>query len=291
MSHKVLVFGEMLWDCLPEGDVPGGASMNVALHLHHLGFDSHLISAVGDDILGEKLLNHYRSFGAADDLIQINEYPTSRVIVDNKDIENVKYDILSPAAWDFVKNSDTLKDSVKSSDALVFGTLGVRHSQSLQTLLELLPHAKLRIFDANLRPPYYDFEVIEKLLGMTEVLKINEDELVAFEDYFDIKPNPESICQFMSHHFPVKTICITLGSKGAMVFHEGELFQDAGFRVKVKDTIGAGDAFLSGFVKSYLEKKAMPETLEFACKLGAFVASQQGGSPNYKLSDLEKISR
>lgn len=291
MSHKVLVFGEMLWDCLPEGDVPGGASMNVALHLHHLGFDSHLISAVGDDILGEKLLNHYRSFGAADDLIQINEYPTSRVIVDNKDIENVKYDILSPAAWDFVKNSDTLKDSVKSSDALVFGTLGVRHSKSLQTLFELLPHAKLRIFDANLRPPYYDFEVIEKLLGMTEVLKINEDELVAFEDYFDIKPNPESICQFMSRHFPVKTICITLGSKGAMVFHQGELFQDAGFRVKVKDTIGAGDAFLSGFVKSYLEKKPMPETLEFACKLGAFVASQQGGSPNYKLSDLEKISR
>jgi len=69
------------------------------------------------------------------------------------------------------------------------------------------------------------------------------------------------------------------------------LFQDAGFQVKVKDTIGAGDAFLSGFVKSYLEKKPIPETLEFACKLGAFVASQQGGSPNYKLSDLEKISR
>lgn len=291
MSNKVLVFGEMLWDCLPQGDVPGGASMNVALHLHIMGFESRLISAVGNDTLGKKLLKHYKSFGASDELIQINDHETSRVLVDNSDIENVKYNIISPVAWDFIENSESLTESVKACDAFVFGTLGVRNHQSLQTLLELLPYAELRIFDANLRPPYYDFEVIETLLGYTEILKINEDELVAFGDYFNIEAKAESLCEFLDKHFPIETICITLGSKGALIYQAGKFYSHPGYSVKVVDTIGAGDAFLSGFVKSYLENNSPEQTLDFACKVGAYVASQQGGSPQYKMADLEKLRK
>ncbi|NVJ86010.1 MAG: carbohydrate kinase [Algoriphagus sp.] len=291
MLNKVLVFGEMLWDCLPEGDVPGGASMNVALHLHIMGFESQLISAVGQDVLGEKLLEHFRSFGASDELIQINQHETSRVLVDNRDKENVKYTIISPVAWDFIENTNKLTEAAKSCDALVFGTLGVRNHQSLQTLLELLHHTELRVFDANLRPPYYDFEVIETLLGYTEILKINEDELIAFGDYFNVDPTAEALCEFLDKHFPVETICITLGSKGALIYQEGQFISHPGYSVKVADTIGAGDAFLSGFVKSYLENHPISETLDFACKVGAYVASQQGGSPQYQLSDLDLLKK
>ncbi|MCS5489696.1 PfkB family carbohydrate kinase [Algoriphagus limi] len=291
MSNKVLVFGEMLWDCLPQGDVPGGASMNVALHLHIMGFESRLISAVGKDNLGKKLLKYFKSYGASDELIQINEHETSRVLVDNSDIENVKYNIISPVAWDFIENNPLLTESAKNCDAFVFGTLGVRNHQSLQTLLELLHHAELRIFDANLRPPYYDFEVIETLLGFTEILKINEDELVAFGDYFNIEAKPEPICEFLDKHFPIETICITLGSKGALIYQDGKFYSHPGYSVKVVDTIGAGDAFLSGFVKSHLDKSSPEKTLDFACKVGAYVASKQGGSPKYKLSDLDNLKR
>ncbi len=280
----------MLWDCLPEGAVPGGAPLNVALNLHQLGLDSHLISAVGKDRDGEKLLAFLKNFGLPLNLIQVNpEQETSKVLVDNTDIENIKYTIVSPVAWDFIHWNEKMDDQVSEADAFIFGTLGVRNSVSLTTLLKLLRHPVLRIFDANLRPPFYDFEVIENLLAFTDILKINEDELEAFADYFNVEPTIKSVCGFLDQHFPMDLICITQGSKGALIYKNGEIISHPGYKVKVQDSIGAGDAFLSGFVKSLLEEKSLEETLDFACKTGAYVATQTGGTPRYELKDIEEI--
>lgn len=290
MSDKVVVFGEMLWDCLPSGEVAGGAPMNVALNLHQLGLDSKLISAVGKDEWGEKLLHFYRAYGISDELIQSkSDQETSRVLVDSSDRENIKYTILSPVAWDFISLTNENREAVKSADAFVFGTLAVRNSTSLKTLLELLHLAKLRIFDANLRPPFYDFEVIETLLAYTDILKINEDELVAFGDYFNTSADPKSLCEFLDKHFPLDLVCITLGSKGAMIYQKGKIFHHPGYRITVQDTIGAGDAFLSGFIKMYLDQKSPEQILDFSCKIGAFVATQKGGTPRYHLDEILKI--
>lgn len=282
MSHKVVIFGEMLWDCLPSGPVAGGAPMNVALNLHQLGLNSRLISAIGNDTDGQNLLEFLNSFEIPTDLIQTNfEYETSRVLVDNSDPENIKYTIVSPVAWDFIQWNEEMDQAVEDADAFVFGSLGVRNTESLKTLLHLLRHPVLRVFDANLRPPFYDFEVIETLLGYADVLKINEDELVIFADYFKTEPTVESLCSHLDQHFPMEIICVTRGSKGALIYQKGVITEHPGYKVKVEDSIGAGDAFLSGFVKTYLDDKSPEEILDFACKLGAFVATQKGGTPRY----------
>ncbi len=282
MSHKVVIFGEMLWDCLPSGPVAGGAPMNVALNLHQLGLNSRLISAIGNDIDGRNLLEFLNSFEIPTDLIQTNlEHETSRVLVDNSDPENVKYTIVSPVAWDFIQWNDRMDLAVEDADAFVFGTLGVRNTESLKTLLHLLSHPVLRIFDANLRPPFYDFEVIETLLGYADVLKINEDELEIFADYFKTGPTVVSLCTYLDQHFPMELICVTRGSKGALIYQKGVITEHPGYQVKVEDSIGAGDAFLSGFIKTYLDDKSPEEILDYACKLGAFVATQKGGTPRY----------
>lgn len=282
MSHKVVIFGEMLWDCLPSGPVAGGAPMNVALNLHQLGLNSRLISAIGNDADGQNLLEFLNSFEIPTDLIQTNfEYETSRVLVDNSDPENIKYTIVSPVAWDFIQWNEEMDQAVEDADAFVFGSLGVRNTESLKTLLHLLRHPVLRVFDANLRPPFYDFEVIETLLGYSDVLKINEDELVIFADYFKTEPTVESLCAHLDQHFPMEIICVTRGSKGALIYQKGVITEHPGYKVKVEDSIGAGDAFLSGFVKTYLDDKSPEEILDFACKLGAFVATQKGGTPRY----------
>ncbi len=282
MSHKVVIFGEMLWDCLPSGPVAGGAPMNVALNLHQLGLNSRLISAIGNDTDGQNLLEFLNSFEIPTDLIQTNfEYETSRVLVDNSDPENIKYTIVSPVAWDFIQWNEEMDQAVEDADAFVFGSLGVRNTESLKTLLHLLRHSVLRVFDANLRPPFYDFEVIETLLGYADVLKINEDELVIFADYFKTEPTVESLCAHLDQHFPMEIICVTRGSKGALIYQKGVITEHPGYKVKVEDSIGAGDAFLSGFVKTYLDDKSPEEILDFACKLGAFVATQKGGTPRY----------
>jgi fructokinase len=287
MKNKVVVFGEMLWDCLPAGAVPGGAPMNVTLNLHQLGLDSRLISAVGKDADGEKLLYFLKSFDLPLNLIQeISNQETSKVLVDDTDKENIKYTIVSPVAWDFIQWNQEMDETVSNADAFVFGTLGIRNQESLSTLLRLLQHQVVRVFDANLRTPYYDFKVIEKLLGHTDILKINEDELIIFADYFNVDPSIESLCAYLDQHFPMDLICITQGSKGAAIYQKGKVISHSGYKVQVEDSIGAGDAFLSGFVMSYLNEKSMEDTLDFACKLGAFVATKKGGTPRYTLDEV-----
>lgn len=287
MLKKVAVFGEMLWDCLPSGTVPGGASMNVALNLHQLGLNSLLISAVGDDQEGKNLLDFIKSFKLPIDAVQVSKTEkTSQVLVDDSDREKMKYDIVSPVAWDFIQWDENTDRLISQSDALIFGTLGVRSPTSLETLIRYLKHPVLRVFDSNLRPPHYDFDVIEKLLGFSDILKINEDELEVFADYFQTKPTIDGLCGYLDQHFPMDLICVTLGSKGALIYQKGEVISHPGFKVKFQDSIGAGDAFLSGFVKGYLEEKPLTETLNLACKVGAFVASQKGGAPRYTEKSL-----
>ncbi len=287
MSYNVVIFGEMLWDCLPSGPVPGGAPMNVALNLHQLGLDSRLISAVGKDKDGELLLEFLDTFNFPLDLIQVvEEHETSRVLVDDTDPEGINYSILSPVAWDYITWTDYIDEAVAKSDALVFGSLAVRNPDSLKTLLQLLHYPVLRVFDANLRPPFYDFEVIETLLGFTDVLKINEDELALFAGYFETEPTMTALCEYLEKHFPIGIICVTFGSKGAAIYQKGEIIRHAGYKVEVKDSIGAGDAFLSGFIAKYLEGKNPEEILDFACRLGAFVATQKGGTPRYDKDSL-----
>lgn len=287
MRDHVVIFGEMLWDCLPTGPVAGGAPMNVALNLHQLSLQSRLISAVGADQDGQNLLDFLKSFNLPLDLIQVKkDKETSKVLVDTADPENIKYTIVSPVAWDYIEWSTELDKAVEEADAFVFGTLGVRNQESLKTLLQLLHHPTLRIFDANLRPPFYDFEVIETLLGFADILKINEDELEVFADYFKTEPTIEGLCTYLDQHFPMEIICITRGAKGAVLYQKGKLIEHPGYKVKFQDSIGAGDAFLSGFVKTYLEEKAPEEILDFACKMGGYVATQKGGTPRYTEADI-----
>jgi fructokinase len=264
--------------------------MNVTLNLHQLGLNSQLISAVGADEDGAKLLGFLKDFGLPLDLIQVKEdQDTSKVLVDTSDPENIKYSIVSPVAWDFIHWTEENDKAVEDADAFVFGSLGVRNPESLKTLIKLLHHPTLRIFDANLRPPFYNFEVIETLLGFTDVLKINEDELEIFADYFDTEPTVQALCAYLDQHFPMEIICITQGSKGALIYQKGEIFSHPGYKVTVQDSIGAGDAFLSGFIKTYLEEKSPNEILDFACKIGGFVATQKGGTPKYSEADIHRI--
>ncbi len=288
MRDHVVVFGEMLWDCLPSGPVPGGAPMNVALNLHQLGLNSRLISAVGLDKEGEDLLTFLRGFGLPLDLIQSKEnHQTSKVLVDTADPENIRYTIVSPVAWDFIVWNEEMDKAVEEADAFVFGTLGVRNPESLKTLIKLLHHPTLRVFDANLRSPFCDFEVIETLLGFADILKINEDEMEIFSDYFQTESTIEDLCFYLDQHYPMEIICVTRGAKGAMIYQKGKLFEHPGYRVQVQDSIGAGDAFLSGFIKTYLEERSPEDILDFACRIGAFVATQKGGTPKYSEADIE----
>ena len=287
MCKKVVCFGEMLWDCYPDQEIPGGAPMNVALHLQQLGLEAKLISRIGKDTKGEKIIAFVKSFGLTTEHIQEDgEHPTGTITIDDRDKENINYEITSPVAWDFIERKDADKIAVDDADAFVFGSLSIRNNTSWTTLVRLMRTSTLKIFDINLRPPYFDFEKIELLLGFTDILKINEHELEKVAHHFGISADETEFCLLISKYFPIKMICITLGDKGALLYQEGRIRKHPGYNVKVEDTLGSGDAFLSGLIKSYLDGNSPEEMLDLACKLGAFIATKKGGTPKYLIGDL-----
>lgn len=257
--------------------------MNVALNLHKQSVNSGFISAVGDDDNGKELLNFLGENHFLTDLIQINtELPTSTVVVQLDENHQATYTIKQPVAWDDIQLNDKIIEAVKQADAMVYCSLTCREEQSKKTILSLLKQAKTKIFDINLRAPFYEKELIGELLTHANILKINEDEVVWVRDTFSLTGNTdEQILKQLSAQFNIEIICLTLGDKGACVLKDGKLFKHAGYKVQVADTVGAGDAFLATFIACYLEGYPMETILDNACKVGAFVASQAGANPEY----------
>lgn len=283
MKNKVITIGEILWDVFPEGKKAGGSSMNVALNLHKQGIESRFISAVGNDENGKELLNFLAGNHFDTDLIQRNdELPTSTVVVRLDENHQATYTIKQPVAWDDIKINEENTTAVKQADALVYCSLTCREEKSKATILSLLENAKTKIFDINLRAPFYSKELTGELLTKADILKINEDELVWVKESFGLTGNTdEQLLKQLSGQFDIEMICLTLGDKGACVLKDGKLFKHTGYQVQVADTVGAGDAFLATFIACYLQGYPMETTLDNACKVGAFVASQPGANPEY----------
>jgi len=290
MRRKTVCFGEVLWDQFEKLSLPGGAPMNVALNLKQLGLDSQMISKVGDDRPGKELLAYLKNRKVNIDLVAIDpDLPSGKVIVNDKDNQNVYYDILAPVAWDHIQWSVEMQEQVDNADAFIFGSLAARDPISCRTLRKLLQTSTLKIFDINLRAPHYDMEELEELLVHTDILKVNEEELDILADHHEFSDDLEIACEKLQEAYGLKMICVTRGSKGAVLYYDEEFYKHKGFSVEVKDTVGSGDAFLSGFVYSYLNDGQPEDMLAFACAMGAHIATHQGATPTYSIEDIRRV--
>jgi len=289
--YNVICFGEVLWDNFKSGKKIGGAPLNVSLHLHKQGIKSSIISSVGSDPNGEELLDSLKKHNWDTSFLQQHpDLPTGTVEVELDENQQASYKIIKPVAWDEIQYETGMNEMVAAADAFVFGSLAGRSGTSMNTLQELLSHAKLLIFDMNLRPPHYDEVKIKKLMEKCDILKINEHELKYLEKLYKLQGlNDEDQLKQISNLTDTPTICVTLGEKGAMVLSKGLYYYHKGFPVKVADTVGAGDAFLASFIHSLLYNIPMDKALERACATGAFVASRDGANPEYYSTDIDKV--
>ncbi len=284
--REILCFGEALWDLPPGGMVPGGAPMNVALHLKRLGAPVSLLTRVGNDNLGERLLAYLADQGLATDRVQIDpRHPTGRVLVDLSDPQEARYEIEQPAAWDFIERDRAQTDP----DVLVFGSLAARHEVSRATLRELIEAARLRVFDVNLRPPFVDRERIEALLKSSNWIKLNEHELDLLADWSRIGGDRDRRIAGLAARYGLDAVCVTLGGDGALLLHAGALIEQPGFDVEVVDTIGCGDSFLARWLWGMLSAETPPEALRRACALGALVATRDGANPSIEEREIRAL--
>ena len=281
MSKKNIVcFGEVLWDLLPSGKIAGGAPMNVAVHASQLGLNAIMISAVGNDELGEGITSFLLSRGLSTENIQKNEYQTGIVEVTLDAKGSPSYSIIEPVAWDFIRLTDTAKSTIQVADALVFGSLALRNEISKLTLLQLQIDSKLKILDLNLRKPFYSPKLTDELLRVADIVKVNDEELEMICTWFGSFGNQIDNASFLKARFKLKGILVTRGANGAFFIDENnKLSEHQGFNVIVNDTIGSGDSFLAAFITKWLSGETPGEALKYACAVGAFVATQKGATP------------
>lgn len=286
--HKVVCFGEVLWDILPAGAVPGGAPMNVAYHLHKLKKNPALITSIGVDEKGKELIKIFTDYGVCIDFFQTNKnYETGKVFAQPNEHNEMVYDIVKPSAWDFIEWKNEMEALVADATFFVFGSLAARNDVSKKTLMKLLESAKTKVVDINLRAPHFTKKIVEELLTKADLLKLNLAELELISDWFSKYKNIDDRVHSISDKFKIENMVVTLGGDGAKLYYNGNAYTQNGFKVTVADTVGSGDAFLAGLLAKLLDNASPADALEFASRMGAFVATQKGGCPSYDMKQVE----
>lgn len=288
----VVCFGEILWDLLPGGALPGGAPMNVAYHLHQLGMDPVLITRVGADERGNALLSLLNGKNIPVNYVQHDDGVPTGIVHAKADANgDMKYDIVAPAAWDFIQLSAATESVVKRARYFVFGSLIGRSAVSAATLRALLKMAQTKVLDINLRAPFYTREFLEELLPQADLVKMNEDELNLISNWYGSSDTNDVLekASLVMKRFSISKLIITRGKHGALINFDGTVYQHPGYKVKVVDTVGSGDAFLAGFLTCYDRGDQLDRALDFACALGALVASHAGAWPGYSLQAIEEL--
>lgn len=288
---KIVCFGEVLWDVFPNHKKIGGAPLNGALRLKSFNNKVSLISSVGDDENGKKLLDYISSHHVDISGIQINkDFKTGKVKVMLNEKGSASYDIKYPRAWDNIQLTEGAKTLVKSSDAFIFGSLSARDDISRDTLLKLIELAKYKIFDVNLRAPYYTKELLLDLMNQSDFIKFNDEELYEISKYLGSKFNSlEQNITFISQVTNTPHICVTKGEHGAILLYDDVFYYNSGYQIKVVDTVGAGDSFLASLLDKLLKKTNPQTAINFACAVGALVTNNEGANPIISLETIDKF--
>ena len=286
---KAVCFGEVLWDVFPNHKKIGGAPLNVALRMNSLGIDTAVISQTGKDKNGEEIREYLKNSGITVDAVSAtSNYPTGEVQVTLNEKGSASYEIKHPAAWDKIEVSETMMDLTRKSDVFIFGSLVCRDEISRNTLFELLGVAAYKVFDINLRPPHYKKEVLGQLLRLANFIKFNDDELFEISEMMGSKFNSlEQNIEFIAETFQPDTICVTKGNHGAVLFHKEKWYYNSGYKIEVKDTVGAGDSFLASLIAKLLQKEEPQTALDFACAMGALVAGSNGANPKIPIKQIQ----
>ena len=283
MKNIVVGMGEALFDCLPEGKKIGGAPANFAYHVSQFGFQSCVVSAVGNDEDGDEILRIFNQRGLN---MQIERVPfptgTVQVTLDEKGIPT--YDIKQGVAWDNIPFTDALKELAHQTRAVCFGSLAQRNAVSRETITRFLEEMDdadaLKIFDINLRQSFYTADLLEESMRRCNILKINDEELELVSRMFGFHSiSQEDKCWILLSKYNLKMLILTCGTDGSYVFTPGHVSFQPTPKVIVADTVGAGDSFTGSFTAAILAGKPVEEAHKLAVEVSAFVCTQSGAMP------------
>ena len=287
MNCKVLCIGEVLWDIIRGQEHIGGAPFNLAAHLARLGCAASILTRIGADSRGEQAIAAIKRLGVETSLVQVDaRHPTGWAKVELSGDGVPAFAFPDAPAYNFIEADDEMLCclAVAQLDAICFGTLQQKGSQSRESLMRVLRLVPARhvLYDVNIRLDFYPQDILRESLGFSTVVKLNADEapLVAQRLYGAVLPEAE-LARRLTGDFPVRVLCVTKGGDGCAVYSDGLARSFACAPVQVADTVGAGDAFSAAFLEHYCRTGDPFAAAERGNLLGAYVASQPGAVPEY----------
>nr|WP_321408424.1 carbohydrate kinase [uncultured Carboxylicivirga sp.] len=288
IKSKVIGIGELLWDVFPDQKKIGGAPLNFAYHVSKLGNRGLALSAVGKDDLGDEIIEVIKKVGVDYD-IEYKDYPTGTVQVTLNADGVPSYEICEPVAWDFISLKPEWEEEAKSASAICFGSLAQRDEvsrKSIRTLVKLTSDDTYKVFDINLRQQFYSKDLIKESLELCNVLKINDEELEVVSEMFELSGNQDEKCQLLLNQYNLKLLVLTCGTNGSYLYQGEKISFKETQKVKVADTVGAGDSFTAAIVTGLLNNQNLEEMHERAVKLSAYVCTKNGATPDYVEEEL-----
>ncbi|WP_372949592.1 carbohydrate kinase family protein [Mariniphaga sp.] len=296
MRKKIVAFGEVVWDILPDGKVLGGTPSNFAFRCNSFGEEGHLLSRVGDDELGHLALKRLKELGISVADVQIDsEFPTGTVNITFEKKHEPVFDVTPDVAFDHIEFSTEALKLVRDADCLFFGLLPQRFGISKNTIRELIKESpsSIKFFDLKLFQHFFNVLVIENLLQSSQIVRIKEKEIGFLSEKLSLKQGTlEQFGEQLVKKYNVDLVLITRGFHGVFAFHKEEgAFSDSGYIIEMKDNIGSGMAFSAGFLHYYLQENSLQEALNFGNAAGALNATKVGATSFFKKSEVLRFMK
>jgi fructokinase len=284
-KFNIFAIGEILWDIFQYERTPGGAPANFAYHAAQQGAEVHIISAVGNDQLGQELLAFLKSKKLSSKYIHVSDqYPTGTVQVSMT--EGIpSYNITEHTAWDNIPCFDEQNALAVEADAVCFGSLACRSKQSRKTIFSFLESTRedcLKVFDINLRQNYYSKELIEKAFKIADILKLNDEEIKVVASCLGVAGADNEIIAFLRETYQFKAVILTRGAEGASYFSDEGVFNcKPATSEKPVSTVGCGDSFTATLISRLLYGDTPGSAMNTAEKVASYVSTQAGAMPEF----------
>ena len=281
LSGRPVVVGEVLFDHFPDGSQRlGGAPFNVAWHLEALRFEPLLLTRVGADPSGDRIVREMIEWGLDVSGVQRDaEHPTGQVRV-RLDSGEPAFEIAGDQAYDYLQGDIDLKSLVGGSAALVYhGTLIGRSELSCRAVQTLRSRSEVPVFlDVNLRPPWWSEGTVKQLLFGASWVKLNLAELSLLSEPARGRPNdPVAAAQRFRDTFALDAVIVTRGAQGALlVTRDRVVDRQPPAVVRPVDTVGAGDAFSAVLVAGLIAGWEPELSLARALDLSALICTVRG---------------
>lgn len=289
MKRPLLIgLGEVLWDVFPDDSRFGGAPANFACCAAEISdgkCEIAMVSAVGDDALGRIALQELEGHGVDVSAVEtMPEHPTGQVTVQLDSQGHASYQFANDVAWDHLPWSDSYGQLAKRADVVCYGTLGQRNLPSQQTISHFLSNTKetcLRLFDVNLRSPFWNPNIILESIKRATAIKLNDDELPIVSNLLNMSGSNEDVMRQILERYSLQFVALTRGVNGSLFLHRnGQSIDLPGEPVNVVDTVGAGDAFTACLAVGFTcTSKSLADVLHWASRVAAYVCTQSGATP------------